>query len=448
MGRLRVSKTHPRPLPPGVMGRSGCVDTRQTANSSNTCVFAGANISSYWIMATMALATEVDMFSRSSLLGKMPDALRQSFREGKLPLFVLGSGISATQVPLLSEMTNWFLRKIDELITDRQLKAQLLEQGSLICKKRATRADAAGFFSALQMTESDSNMEQIWHMFTEELTITGLPKSDLSRYEGLFRLSEANCTQTHHILARLLAVRQCHILNLNYDPLLLLASRKLQQESEGSLDVFVPLYSVEDITSYYTAHRRNTPQLQASVTNARGDVFFAKCINPLCPQRHNHRVIEPNRFAELDDVFLCPVCHKHSSRLQLSFPGYEAKERIVKDITRSLQEYISGRISHIVCLGLSGQWDPFLLQELFAMASQCDIPLFDVRPAEPASNGGANYFEQLIQRAFPYIPDGYSEHCACFVRVELTADAFCEQLVKHVPDVPRNPSAPQPGLFK
>ena len=138
----------------------------------------------------MPMEIEVDIFSRSSPLRDMPDALRQSFREGKLPLFVIGSGVSATQVPVLSEMAEWFVKKVEENITDKQLKAQLIEQGSLICEKRATRADAAGFFSALQMTETDTKLESMWRTFTQELTITGLPKKDKSCYAGLFTLSK------------------------------------------------------------------------------------------------------------------------------------------------------------------------------------------------------------------------------------------------------------------
>ena len=75
-----------------------------------------------------------------------PEPLLQGYGEGKLPLFVLGSGISAELVPLLGKMADALLEMVaKEAHLSKELKGQLQTKGKL-----ATRADAAECFSLLQ----------------------------------------------------------------------------------------------------------------------------------------------------------------------------------------------------------------------------------------------------------------------------------------------------------
>jgi hypothetical protein len=342
-------------------------------------------------------------------------------------------------------MTTWFIDQIDRSLKDKQLKTQLLRQGILLRDGRGTRTDAAGFFSALQMLGTDSDLEQIWERFCKQLAIDGLAVGD-TKYSALLNLTESNCSDTHRILAKLLEAKCCHVLNLNYDPLLLLASRDLANKTPKSPGAFVPLYSQEDVTSYYTANNPATHTLQAAVTNARGDVFFAKCRNTVCPQKHVHRVLEPERFTSPNDIFQCPVCRQNTSRLQLSFPGYEAKERLVKDIAHAQRRYISRRVSMIVCLGLSGQWDPFLLNEIFDFAVTDDIPVLDVRPLPSTGVAPLNHFRQHIYRYFPEVQIGLDEMTASYLQVDSKADVFCQSLLNYI-SIPQPPDAKQGELY-
>jgi hypothetical protein len=379
-----------------------------------------------------------------SLKTHLRSIMDRGFYLGKGPLFVLGAGISAQRVPFIDEMAGRLVTLIRESVKlSKAVKAILIRQGELIQARRASRSDAAEFFSTCQMSEHP--IPAIWQQFCLELALDGLPASDGRRFTGLFRLTahknagdfaQALCgpSKAHLGIANLLTAGACHVLNLNYDPLLFLAMSLLRRarvsksvrEMPPSCHI-ISLHTEHDIRAYYSSVNQ---EYQPCVVNARGDIFYARCTNDRCPDFGKDHSLD-TRYAAYeegeDEAFRCSSCHLKSIQLQLSFPGYETKERLVEPILHQLRDFLGHRVCAIVPIGLSGQWDPYLLSELFDWSLAYSIPIIDVKPAgDPHSTPTA--FEAFRHRYFPSIPVGAREDGPWYEQWASTADEFMEAL--------------------
>lgn len=343
----------------------------------------------------------------------------QGYSEGKIPLFVLGSGVSAGLVPLLHEMAGVLLDMIqDEKALPDDMKKQLVAKGTLISEGLATRADAAEFFSLLQESEElEKNSKGIWQKFCGLLLYDGLTV-DRVKYTGL--VQPVKTSKAHNAIGKMVAVGACHVLNLNYDPLLYVAMKELRLDYGERKNLnLIALHSAEDIARYYSS---SSKEFQPAVVNARGDVFFARCANPLCPKFRQDQTLDyASARPSWDEYRVCPICHLDSLRVHLSFPGYEAKEQLVIPLLNQYRYFVADQTSILITIGLSGQWDPHLLEILFRWALDYRLHLLDVRL--PPQKGGEEPFEQFRRRYFPE---------ACYHRINSDADHFMEMFMQTV----------------
>jgi hypothetical protein len=388
-------------------------------------------------------------FRDSNLKACVRQIVDRGFSLGKAPLFVLGAGISAKRVPFIGQMANRLVGIIcewNETHSDQpadliapETKDILIRQGRLIEEGQASRSDAAEFFSTCQGNEKP--MPGIWKVFCQELAFEGLPSSNSGRFRGLFRLTTdpdiddsirplSGPSLAHLGIANLLTIGASHVLNLNYDPLLFLAMSYLRQSTTGAEQRpshhLISLHTEDDISAYYSSTNR---EYQPAVVNARGDIFYARCTNDRCPEFTKSRSLD-TRYAihqekKQDEAFRCSSCYLKSIQLQLSFPGYETKERLVEPVLHRLRDFLGHRVSVIFPIGLSGQWDPYLLSEVFDWSLSYSIPVVDVKP-----DSGPLAFEAFRHRYFPSIPVRARREGPWYQQWRATADRFMAVLYK------------------
>jgi hypothetical protein len=235
----------------------------------------------------------------------------------------------------------------------------------------------------------------------------------------------------------MMTVGASHVLNLNYDPLLFLAMSHLRRchalKDVGEMPAnyhIISLHTDNDIRAYYSSTNR---EYQPSVINARGDIFYARCTNNRCPDFAKDRSLDSRHaiYQDDDEAFRCSSCHLKSIQLQLSFPGYETKERLVEPILHQLRDFLGHRVSVIVPIGLSGQWDPYLLSELFDWSLAHSIPIVDVKPTS-GTPSTPTAFEAFRHRYFPSIPVGARDEGSWYEQWVSTADDFMNTLHKMV----------------
>ena len=379
---------------------------------------------------------------------KLGPLLAAGYCEGKLPLFVLGSGISANRVPLLSEMAEDLIRRIERSDLEKKTKEFLLAKGTLIQRESATRSDAAQFFSALQTLGPQREPTNVWKEFCKQLVDEGLDLpsrhfAGILRHENpviVAKDAQVGPSPSHDAVAFLASHAACHILNLNYDALLYLAMSKLRKIGDPSPRALhlIALHSVPDIRKYYSS--RET-EFQPSVTNARGDVFYVRCANALCPQCDQDHALD-YRYNKLEykELLVCSACHRDTLHIQLSFPSYETKEQLLQPVLEELRYFISSRTSMIIATGVSGRWDPYLLEVLFQWALSYRIPLLGVNPN---SNGtSVDLFEQFRRRFFPSITTELAPRSPCYVPCPATADDFFARFLPIAATTIQNPDHP------
>lgn len=118
--------------------------------------------------------------------------------EGRAPLFILGGGISAHRVPLLSDLGNWFFSRLNGTDLPDNLN------WTKVCAKNlangdTSRRDAADFFSLMQ---SDTlPFKNIWTNFSHSFLRRGFRVDGWrKRFPGI-RSAQLEPSKAHKILA-------------------------------------------------------------------------------------------------------------------------------------------------------------------------------------------------------------------------------------------------------
>jgi NAD-dependent SIR2 family protein deacetylase len=275
----------------------------------------------------------------------------------------------------------------------------------------ASRAQAAELFSTLQAAQNSDD----WQKFSR-----GFLNGDKFGDRVFPGLLNAKPSRAHQYLARQLAFRKAYVISLNFDGLTVNALLDLNESKHKG----VALHSQQQVTAYFTATRG---EFLPAVIKARGDVFYARCADPLCPaSNEDHPLDRQGTSSELR----CSACRQEKLRLQFSFPGFREKEEAARGILCEAMRFLAQRLSGIIILGLSGRWDSYLLDFVFHHAVQRGLVVADVKP-----NDEKNQDDALIQ-SFRSI---YYPSCreltadpptdeAAFVRIRMDADHFCEKL--------------------
>ena len=246
--------------------------------------------------------------------------LRDARTSGKIPLFVLGAGISADRVPVLKDIANWFRTVEDLPEADKpdveRLDARLEPFLTGLSAGTALRADAAELFSTLQWT----SYNKLWRRFSKAFLLGPQPTEHIpslrvgSEKNNFMGLLKARPTDAHYYLAEMLNAREAHVFSLNFDGLTV----KALTEKYGR---GIALHTRQQVRAYFSS---TEGEFVPSVIKVRGDVFYAKCAEPACPASNEEHPLD--RLSDQKNL-RCPACGQDSVVLQFSFPGYRVKKR-------------------------------------------------------------------------------------------------------------------------
>lgn len=358
--------------------------------------------------------------------------LQHQRKYGRVPLFILGAGISNGVVPLMSDIGWWLhgrLSKEESNIPKDEI--WVVDHARAIASNNATRRQAAELFYALQEQTRQRHADpfhKIWRDFSQGFLVNGLELNKdkwREKFPGL-RSKNVKPTKAHEKLAQMLAEPRAYVVSLNFDGLTRMALSNLEQ---GGLAV----HSEEDLRIYFTA---DTGEFIPGVIKVRGDVFYAQCEGDSCPLSHTEypldRFVSEENDPERQQPLRCPICSRDTLRLQFSFPGYRAKEEAAHPMLWTTRRFLGNRLSAIIILGLSGRWDRYLLRFLFDFARERDLLVVDVNPGE--QDNFLNSFRSTYYSSIPKLdePDSIvsAGNEAAYVRVHMKADEFMERVIE------------------
>jgi hypothetical protein len=208
----------------------------------------------------------------------LAERLRSGLTASRFPLVVLGAGVSAEVVPLLSQLGSWFRRELKLIEDDIPAnEGWLISHATAISESRASRREAAEFFSVLQ--RPGEPFEKLWTKFSAGF-VQGLDVP--GKFFPGVASPDVTPTPAHHALAKLATIGRTHLVSLNFDGL----TRKALRESAGW---GVALHTDQELRGYFAA---NSNKLVPAVIKVRGDVFYSRCMTAGCPHSRTEHPLD------------------------------------------------------------------------------------------------------------------------------------------------------------
>lgn len=337
-------------------------------------------------------------------------------RRWRAPLFIIGAGVSATKVPLMDEIFQYFC-DMNGLPPEVIMDALKLR----INKQYQSRATAANFFSILQ-TSKDHAIKQAWNSFTRDFLEGRLRQNSGGLRTQLWKLEP---TAFHKKVAEQV-VRDylpgvC--LSLNYDGLTAKAIKKIALEKNESKTLrkepMDPLYPCRILTTQDEIKERYARNSKADdfypIIKLKGDIFNAVCMMEGC-KYHNQRIPiyeisltsneadtradnnksaqnqlstlpsrnQPNHFvgSKYEDIMECKGCGQ-IRRIEIDFPGYRTKELETNKVIEMIYRFIVPSLSCIVVCGVSGNWDFEIVEFLRVCAMERGLKIYCLDMEKP-----------------------------------------------------------------
>lgn len=185
-------------------------------------------------------------------------------------------------------------------------------------------------------------------------------------------LREIESTDTHKTIATLYKEMDAVSITTNFDNLL--------KDAFMDTDIFFPLLDTDDFNRYFlngTEANDGSQNKQMIEIQSRGDVFWTKCSgdrNRAC-QNKTHRCYIPQRNVENPaDLLKCDRCGS-TTEIYFAFPGTKEKDYEMATVMGGVWKFIAFRISAVIIVGNSMDYDPVLLKFLQELLNRRSIPL-------------------------------------------------------------------------
>jgi hypothetical protein len=360
----------------------------------------------------------------NELLHKASTRLRETMVLGRIPLIVMGAGMSAgVLAPTMREIHKYLSDQINALAISRTPNdpEHVLLIGTIktLLKHLSDESVPDGWpedeFLAsprsvqvrlyhLLQTSRFAEIRELWDGFGKALLLRSMVTRTNPLIPKEHTLADLLPSRAHVWAAFLAMTGQSVVASLNYDGLTRKAINKfshyvLKNRPEGRQTCRI-LTSAEEIHGFFTGTEAGVVQnLERNswqpipVIKFRGDVFHAICRNTRCPEANKatplyfvlptssdeHDSNETKR--QLDQEIRCKCC-KHPRQLEISFPGVFDKELQIDNSLSAFHRYFGSRLAGIVFLGFSGSWDESLVGYTARRAKALGVPIISLS-AEP-----------------------------------------------------------------
>lgn len=304
--------------------------------------------------------------------------------KGKFPLIITGSGIS-DQVPQMSKMMdklkelilsisdeninrysstfqNIFNEYKETLGTPNQSEAELHTQQS-----RLLTYIQNAYLGKTQFVDKTDQplLRQVWTNFIIWL-LNGDNEKGKDNFPGILKAKPSNI---HKKIVDFYKKTSAISITTNFDNLL---------EKAFKCDNFFPILEKETFDAYYTSKSDDTNYIEIQ---SRGDVFWVKCTgknNRVCPNTKKRCYI-PGKSINAEKNLTCDLC-KSPAEIYFAFPGTKEKDAEMSLVMDGVWKFFAYRISAIIIIGSSMNYDPVLLNFIKELTKRRNIPAFYISP--------------------------------------------------------------------
>ena len=353
--------------------------------------------------------------------------IHKESEKGKIPLIIVGSGISNSGViiehkrkvneksyerimaknglPTLIEM----IKKIHELTyegddNDRKnlhdLRKIFKSENFDMLIEHIDKEWLSKVFSTLANSES-KDVKEIWDKFCNWFLFKCIieKEGNGSVYGALTTVTTEAAVEVHRLS------KNCGALcfSANFDNYLSYNKRQPIENSDSSL-FGMSIFSRNTAEKYFIRSRRKSyPKNEIlkrydeeidndCVLHANGDVFWLSCsgdkVKGYCPKTGKYlpayswfKKNGNEKISEKDMV--CDICNS-SLHATMTMPGTYKKDRDTREMISAIWKYISSKISTVITVGISCNWDDVLLKFIIGLLFENDIPHLDINSQSDA----------------------------------------------------------------
>lgn len=365
-------------------------------------------------------------------------------KKGKIPLVIVGAGISASKVKAQIKSNE---KSKGE---DNSLKFQWLDQG-LPCLQQmmirlkkmvldsADENDNDEFKSLKEQFEimndnmsninrewlgriftnfeksSDEKIRGIWKKFCEWFFFSCIEYTDA---EGNVQYCGALDTKTSgaaNEIVKLYDSVNAICLSANFDNYINYALTETEGNRKG-----VAIFERRQAELYLKRNRRGKEKFENKpynrcVLHANGDVFWLYCSGEkgegYCPNTNIRKPAFDNKTISCAEDLCCDFCGSPLVAT-MTMPGTYEKDYNTRTIIETIWKYLSAKISAVVTVGISCNWDDVILKFILQLMKEMDIPLLDINNFSDKAKDGKSQLVELVVR------QSYLEACSLNMTAE------------------------------
>lgn len=348
---------------------------------------------------SLPYAGEIIEDKNSNKIGEILDCIcrciKNEHRKGKIPLFIIGSGVSSSLKDSAGNSLNGgipdmvtMVGKLRDISASYSLPEELGELFSSWDKKKKDRSIVSKILMHFEEPVS-KELQQVWSEFIDWLLYRCVDE------EKNIGMTNAKPSLAHEKIAEMYSKANAICLTINFDSLLYKAlSKRFDKFDEQGKLKERKAYTYFDPKKCEDFFKRLGNDDVVVEIQARGDVFWAECRkNPLCDVRRERTPLLA--FEEFGLGAEDPTkCRCGAPReILIAFPGTYEKDRIMQEIFSTIWRYLAYKISCVITLGFSGVWDPILIAFISDLLGEREIPLIDVN----VDSEGSDLVKELIQ---------------------------------------------------
>lgn len=156
-------------------------------------------------------------------------------------------------------------------------------------------------------------------------------------------------------------------------------------EKAFNSDIFFPILEKDTFDAYYTSNSDDNNYIEIQ---SRGDVFWVKCTgknNRVCPNTKKRCYI-PGKSVNVGENITCDLC-KSPAEVYFAFPGTKEKDAEMSLVMDGVWKFFAYRISAVIIIGSSMNYDPVLLNFVKELTKKRNIPAFYISPYSEDKKG-------------------------------------------------------------
>jgi HD superfamily phosphohydrolase len=172
----------------------------------------------------------------------------------------------------------------------------------------------------------------------------------------------------------------------------------------------ISIFSKDAADNYFKRTRRARVNIIRNKTecilHANGDVFWLSCngkkIDGYCPRTGKFLPAFGNsaygfkKAKKMDDL-ICDICGSRMD-MTMTMPGTYKKDHDTREIISSIWKYVASKISTVITVGITCNWDDVLLKFIIGLLDENNIPHMDINNnSEKWNENASEIYEKTVK---------------------------------------------------